>query len=287
MPYSSSSASLIAPMPKQKVATFYINRGCDASRRLALEQRLAGAGIDAVRVEAIEGLNVPNDLTAYFFEGGALCSDLSPGEVGCYASHLRVYQLLIEQELPWALVLEDDATFASNVADDIAAILAAAPEDWSLIHLCGDNRRGVRVLRQVTSCHSLVRFSRIPAGAAGYLISRAGAERMLVPKIRYWPIDTDFRRPWHFRIQVFGVQPKLFAHDEASSTIGPATSRSRGRRGLRLPSKSSWTGNPLHCPEGAAYNIKALGIWPWLSCCASNLQRHFGRKSRAGAAPQA
>src|SRR5262249_11433051 len=110
----------------------------------------------------------------------------------------------------------------------------------------------------------------------GYLISRRGAQKFLAPRPRYWPIDTDIRRPWHFGLNVFGVCPSLVAHnEEVPSIIGGRLKRSRGRRGIKLPSRASWTGNPLHDPAALPFNLGTLGTMAWVRCFAINSKRRL------------
>jgi glycosyl transferase family 25 len=224
-------------------------------------------------VSGIEGLALPADLQSYLFDEEGRCPDLSPGEAGCYASHLAVFQAICEHKIPRALVLEDDARFDPGLMKKVTAFADNAPPDWDLIHLCGGTDRAFKTLVTVPDAGALILHSRIPAGAAGYLITLAGAKKMLVPRRRHWPIDTDFRQPWHFGLLVYGIVPPLIGHDEHHSTIGAAKTRARRRRGLPVPSKTTWTGNPLHSPHGMLFNIKRLGIVNWLTCFVFNTRR--------------
>lgn len=253
--------------------TFYINRDCDADRRANIERELRKAGIAGERICAVDGLAVPDDLRDYFFANGTLCSTLKPGEVGCYASHLKALQTLIARGLDYALVVEDDAILPPDLPAIIEQVLACAPPSWDYIHLSGDSRRAVKPIASLGAQGKLVRYSRIPGGTVGYLISRAGARKFLTPSKRAWPIDTDFRRPWVFGLDIFGVAPKVIGHsDDLGSPIQALGGRARRRRGLPRPSRHSWTGNPLHCPEGTFHNIRSLGPLWWAVCSWRNLQ---------------
>ncbi|MBZ0211499.1 MAG: glycosyltransferase family 25 protein [Hyphomicrobium sp.] len=253
------------------VPTFYINRDCDEDRRAAIELELRTAGIAAERIRAVEGLAVPEDLRAYFFDAERLSSALKPGEVGCYASHLKALKTMIERGLEYALILEDDAVLPRDLRRVIDDVLACLPHSWDLVHLCGDPRRAVKPVRRLKHRGTLVRYSRVPSGTVGYLISRGGARKFLAPIKRSWPVDTDFRRPWLFGLETYGVAPKIIDHsDSLPSPIQSMGGRARARRGLPRPSFHSWTGNPLHCPEGVYYNFRALGPLSWARCSLEN-----------------
>ncbi len=258
------------------ISSFYINRDCDEGRRIAIENGLRDVGINAERVSAVDGLEVPANLEDYFFVSKKQVSQLNAGEIGCYASHLKVASIIVDRVLPSALVLEDDAILPKNFAEHLKNILATLPEGWDIVHLSGDNSRAVKPIGRLDGSHILVRYSRVPAGTVAYLISQAGAKKFLVPLKRYWPVDTDMRQPWRFKFQIYGVVPKIVGHcDELPSAIISKGERSRLRRGLPRPIRGSWTGNPLHTPHGFFYNLKILGPTWWLRCYVRNSVRRL------------
>ena len=257
---------------------FFINRCCDKERLAAVQIELGRAGIAAERIAAVDGLAVPEEFRRYFFVDGLRPTRLSPGEVGCYASHLTALKLVVDRGLDSALILEDDAVLPDRLAETVGDILAALPNGWDLVHLCANPSRAVKPVVQLDQSRQLVRYSRIPFGAVGYLISRQGAEKFLAPVERTWPIDTDFRRPWQFRMEVYGVVPKLIGHSgELKSAILSHGERARRRRGIPWPSRQNWTGNPLHSPAGAYYNMLRLGPLWWMSCWWRNTRRRLAR----------
>jgi glycosyl transferase, family 25 len=259
----------------------YINRDCDADRRANIELALRAADLKAERVPAVEGLSVPAGLRDYFFDADGLVSSLTPGEVGCYASHLKACESIAARNLDYALVLEDDALPPRDLRRIVKDVMSQLPKDWDVVHLCGTPRRAVKPLVELERGRTLVRYSRVPSGAFGYLISGAGARKLLTPIERYWPFDTDMKRPWLLGLQVYGVTPRVVAHDDASpSRILAMGGRSRGRRGLPKPSRAAWSGNPLHSPAGALYNLRALGPLWWARCGVQNARRRAANALR-------
>ena len=265
-----------------KLPVFYINRERDVARRQLIEFELKNANLSGIRIPAIGGRAIPGDLRAYF---DIDATNLTAGEMGCYASHLLALSALVANRLPWALVLEDDALLPADFAADMQSILANLPSNWDLVHLCRDPCRAVKAVAQLETGKTLVRYSRVPAGAVGYLMSSAGAVKFLAPKKRVWPIDTDFRRPWVFNLEVFGVTPFLIGHDDTrESAILSYGERARGRRGLSRPNREYWSGNPLHTVAGARFNAQRLGLGAWLRCWVSNTQTKLRRMLPLGAA---
>ncbi len=280
---TSAKADSTELLRRPVTSTFYINRDCDEGRRAFIEWHLREAEIDGKRIRAVEGLAVPGSLTHFFFNGDTQCSQLSPAEVGVYASHLMAARIVVDRGLEHALILEDDAEFPPNFMQSLKDILAQLPAGWDFVHLCGNERFATKPVARLEQSRTLVRYSRVPSGAFAYLISRTGAEKFLTPSKRFWPVDTDLRQPWRFGLRIYGVVPALVDHsDRFPSTIatGAKGERSRLRRGLPIPSRHCWTGNPLHTPEGLYFNLKTLGPLWWARCWLQNVRLRIGRKLR-------
>ena len=270
------SSSVATPATaRTPIPTFFVNRDRDEERRAAIELELENASIVGERIAGVEGLAVPWDLRPFFFDGDSPPTQLDGGEVGCYASHLKAMKIIVERRLGYALIIEDDALLPGDLNATIDSVLENLPDEWDLVHLCNEPCRAVKTLAQIGNSRTLIRYSRVPAGTVGYLVSYAGAKKFLVPVKRIWPVDTDFRRPWEFGMEVYGVAPKVIGHNgELPAAI---QSRSRRRRGIPVPSAKCWYGNPLHSPQGALYNIKALGPLRWMSCLLQNTLRRAVR----------
>jgi glycosyl transferase family 25 len=252
---------------------FYINRERDEDRRQAVEEHLRVAGTVGERIGAVEGMAVPAEFRDMFFKGSALHSRLKPGEVGCYASHLKTMQVIVDRDLDYALILEDDAILPADFQTIIAQVLARLPQGWDLVHICKDANRAVKPVAALDHGRRIVRYSRIPETTTAYLVSRTGAKKFLRPIKRYWPVDTDFRQPWRFGLEIYGVDPCIIRPGRFGSVIHDLGNHSRLRRGLPIPSAHCWTGNPLHTPEGVVFNLKKLGPTAWALCSVHNGMR--------------
>jgi glycosyl transferase, family 25 len=266
-----ASPRAVAAAVRAALPAFFINRDRDRERLKAIKAELATAEIEADRIAGVEGVAVPPHMRPQFFDGDRPYGRLDPGEIGCYASHLKVLELVVARGLSHALIVEDDALLPSDLVRRIDRILASLPPNWDFVHLCNDPCRAVKTVARLDQSHALVRYSRVPANTVGYLISQAGARKFLVPCKRMWPVDTDFRRPWQFGLEVYGVAPKIIG---TNAVLPPAiTSRSRSRRGIPIPTLDCLSGNPLHSAHGALFNIRRLGLSQWAACLAQNTLR--------------
>lgn len=71
----------------------------------------------------------PKDTTASIYT-----QPLSRGEIGCYLSHLECYRLIIEQNMPYALIMEDDMCPNANLVR-VLEQRHKFPKNWDIINL--------------------------------------------------------------------------------------------------------------------------------------------------------
>ena len=187
---------------------FFINMDRSEARLAHMKRQAVIAGVWLNRIVGVIGSDVPGDLREQFLNAdGSIASALSPGEVGCYASHLQAYRAVVERSLPFALVLEDDVDLPASLARIMGDIKAHLPADWDIVKLCNSAKRAVHTISVVSAEFDLVRFYRQPPLAGAYLISKGGAGKMLAVRTRVRPVDMEMRQPWHIGLDMYGVCP--------------------------------------------------------------------------------
>lgn len=187
-------------MPK----VFLINLDRSPHRLQFMTVQLHSQGIDFERIRAVDGDAVPAWM-ADEFKGP---HNLSPSEVGCYASHLVVAQRVVGDGLPYAIVLEDDATLDPAFLSTAEDAIAHAPAGWDYIHLSSLFKRTILSVAELPcGRHHLVRYVRHPVNTAAYIVSNRGARKWLNPMPRRRPNDLDNRFAWLQGLDVYGVYP--------------------------------------------------------------------------------
>jgi len=156
-----------------------------------------------VRVSAVNGRNLTDaELRANTTSIARMVC--TPGIIGCFLSHRKVWEETSKGPEPYRLVLEDDVivagSFPEKVAEIVREIDEACPEtrhgNWDVIFLgalgcvhpdgrhglnriaaffAGGGRRPRRTLEGAPHCH----FPRRPLGAHAYLLSKRGADKLL------------------------------------------------------------------------------------------------------------
>jgi len=250
------------------IPAFFINLEQDTDRRQSVEAQLAAAGLVAERIPGIDGDNLPEFAAPYFPK-----SLLSPGEIGCYASHLSVWRTVVARNLPCALVLEDDVQIETDAVQVISELIRVLPQGWDYVHMDG-RRRGrdfaARPLKDLPGNRKLVRYARIPDGTIAYLISNQGARTLLAPKPRSAPVDTDIRRPWFWRLDVYGISNPPFRPAGFTSIIHARGGRSRRKYKRRFDTR-------FRSPKSFVFNLGKLGPYWWARCFVENALIKAGR----------
>src|SRR5262245_23908593 len=112
------------------IPALVINLDRSTDRLAHVRAEFARVGMGFERVAAVDGTNLPASLQPYFCNAaGELISKLRPGEIGCYASHLAIWQRVAVSDTP-TLVCEDDITLPDGFRALVNATLAAAPAGW-------------------------------------------------------------------------------------------------------------------------------------------------------------
>ena len=158
----------------RKIPTYLINLKGSKDRLQEFRMRAAKIKLDFRRVNAIDGRN------AYPSATGVRLAQ--PGERGCALSHRKVARIFLRSGAPFCIVLEDDANPVRPLPD-------TAGQVRQLIREVGARRSGVDILY----LQDMKQRNRVVTGGVGtygYILSRAGARKMLfVTRGATSPID--------------------------------------------------------------------------------------------------
>jgi glycosyl transferase family 25 len=250
---------------------YLINLDRSPERLAFMQAQFDALGLEVERVPGIDGRgNIPERWRLQF-----QCGPLTSGEAACYASHLLVAEKLLASDQPCALVLEDDAEFLTGTAffEVTEAAVKAAPAGWHMLHLTSGFKRIPHRVCKLGAHHWLVRHSRLPAGSAGYILSRAGAAKLLKFRMRVRPIDMEFRYAWVIGFDLYGIHPMLIDQDHAKfSTTIDSTWRTDP------PVKHKFAPRKLSRLYGWAFVRYKLGLYGSLKCWILNLHRSANKR---------
>ena len=190
---------------------FVINLERSGQRREYMIKYLAGHGIPASIFPAVDGAKLDvADLQQQRVYDDQLANtkfsrSLSRAEIACTLSHLNIHRKMVDEDIPMAMVLEDDAMFGPEIENRLAGALSEAPSNWDILqmsHNCDEH---------VPLSANVVRFpstERMPVGSAGYLIRKSGAEKMLAHGLPIcYPADSLMGRSPRWGVVLYGFAP--------------------------------------------------------------------------------
>jgi len=213
---SPPEARAIAPV-------FVVSLASAESRRRAFAERAAATTLDWQFFEACTALapGMAVDEAAVRRNKGRA---LSPGEIGCYASHFSIWQMMIDQQIDQAIVLEDDTVVDWAYLDRLARTdLHAFGVDY--LRLYAKRPTWQRVVHRDFLQHSrtIVELIGLAYGTQGYVITRAGAA-LLVEHCRVVrrPVDDAMDRSWAHGLPNLALTPAPLFEATVASEIGAA-----------------------------------------------------------------
>lgn len=261
-----------------------INLASDSDRLGHMEQQLTELGLPFRRFGAIRGLAVPPELRERFVDTqGCPHSNLKPGEIGVYASHLSIMQGLLASDDDCLIVMEDDLHISERLPAFIAHI-KDLPPDWDIVRLSNPSKSAYVAQADLGAAGELISYLRVPNNMGCYLISKNGASKILAGlKIAIHAIDEDLRRPWDFSLITYGMSPPpVDANVLATSSIDAIGERNLAREtGIQKLLRRRRIG-PAGLRRKMAWQIQTLGVGAWLECLARSAlyraARRFGVK---------
>ena len=99
----------------QKIPIFVVSLARASDRRAAMGRHLEALGLSFEITDAVDGKALSKAELDTLMNCPAGVS-LSPGDVGCYMSHINIYRQIVDRNIPLALVLEDDASLSPGFA---------------------------------------------------------------------------------------------------------------------------------------------------------------------------
>ncbi|ERT12746.1 glycosyltransferase family 25 protein [Photorhabdus temperata] len=159
---------------------FIINLESDIERKYSILQQASSLKLDVEIINAINGKQLSKDelmkLSRDFYSNG-----MTLGELGCSLSHLSVYQKIIDENIPLALIMEDDVEINKNISSVLIALdkfNTKNPNKPRVILLNKTSEYIDTFKKGITHQHYLVNVIE-SAGTYGYVINNHAAQRLL------------------------------------------------------------------------------------------------------------
>ena len=108
------------------IPAFVISLKNEKKRREAIDQHLKTLGLDFTFIDAVDGRKMDVLQHPDYNSARRLAChgrELEPGELGCFLSHRQAYEYMIEKDLDYALLLEDDARLNENTLKTLDSLI--------------------------------------------------------------------------------------------------------------------------------------------------------------------
>lgn len=218
---------------------FVINLDSSTERMDRMSRRLNELKISFERIPAVNGRDLSDELISqitypynHFESRVRFPRTLTKGEVGCFLSHRKCWEKLIESNEEWALIMEDDIRISDSApkymlsADWIPSGVKIVQLSWSLPIQKGRIRDEVIPIDNIVDL--VAPLYPEPLGCQCYIISRefAKAALSLSEKLEA-PVDVIIFSPYFELANTFTVWRTaptfVVANEEIESDIGQRT----------------------------------------------------------------
>lgn len=227
-----------------RMSVYVINLDRSPQRWARISANLGAMGLDFERLAAVDAAQAPDAVVEAFYDEAANARHyfmpLKRGEVGCFLSHRKAWQALVDSGADMAVVLEDDVEFDAPPQPVLQALAqhldTAQPRMVKLF-----TRRAVqgRPVADVGRGHALLRPVTTPLGTQAQMLNRAAAQALLAAFPRcHEPVDVALQRWWDTGVTIWVLCPNLVR--EVSAEVGGTTLGSRASAAWPAKLRREW-----------------------------------------------
>ena len=238
---------------------FIVNLEHEHVKRAIVEEQLQREHVSYEFVRAVDGQN--DDLDQYSFlilpqwAEPFTRKTITKGEIGCALSHYFLWKRIVDEQLPYALILEDDVTIGHDFLATVEKQLEHAPE-YDLMYL---GRKPLRESSE-TIIDSFVKV-KYSYGTHAYLLTYQGAKKLvegdylqhMIPVDEYLPLLYDPDYPHKEYISYFKPIPFL-AYSVTPLLVHPIGGESY--------KSTTYHSDPYRCKFYDDYIVLSVGTSP-------------------------
>lgn len=224
---------------------FVISLKDSHARQENVNRQLTAAGINYEFFDAANGRDGYEkffdayDEREYLLNTGRVST---PGEIGCYASHLALWKRCVELNEP-IMIMEDDFKLDALFPEAVAEVEKLI-KDYGFIRFQTERRGKKKKLKQAGK-FSLYFYTKMPHSLMCYAIRPDVARAFIAGShILREPVDVFVKKTWEHQQPLFGLAPYTVSeseHSDATTISGRIkASKSPGIRFFRLLRKISW-----------------------------------------------
>ncbi|MBX2812513.1 MAG: glycosyltransferase family 25 protein [Myxococcales bacterium] len=177
----------------KRLETYLINLGRDHHRLSYMKKILGRKSLEYSRIEAVDGSNLTSEQEEYYHNTSR--RHMGKGEIGCLLSHIEAWKRIVEDNVSFGLIFEDDVHISDDFGDFIGQVELRICTESIEVHRIEWRRANITIRREIAYT-AADRFAHVLesslCGSGAYIINRPTARYLLaqVNKFR-WPIDVE------------------------------------------------------------------------------------------------
>ena len=203
--------------------TFVLNLEHNTERKKYMQDILKGIPIDYEFFPAVYGKSITNIDQFYDSKLAQKKSkrQLNAGEIGCALSHKAIYKKMIDENIPQALILEDDISLSSDFYSVYKALSEIKIGNKIVLLGTMSTKKKWKIWKnQLTADHSMYLVLNNYGGTYGYVIGLDAAKKIYYHNEKIFIVADDWK--YYRRLsQIWLVSPSIVNAEEAfPSEIG-------------------------------------------------------------------
>lgn len=231
-----------------QIPFFLINLDRSSERLSAFQDQMERLGLSFERVKAVDSCEISDEEAQRLLNKQSRRFPWDKGAMGCFLSHRRVWNIIVERELGWSFIAEDDLHIAkadpfftgdSWIPRDADVVKAETYRQRVLMAQASPLRVGRHNLRKLKSSH---------LGTGGYFLN-ASTARFLLNATEHIcdPVDTVIFDPLLGLFQqmtVYQIDPAICVQD----FLIQSTQQEKGFVSTLQSERNDWTDPTLLLP---------------------------------------
>ncbi len=172
------------------IKIFIINLQQDADKKSYMIDICKRNNLSCEFIDAIDGYSLDDKEIGHVYSSRQAIRifkrELSPGEVGCALSHLKIYHKVIDENIERAIILEDDVALCDDFSRIVENLNALPNECECLLLGYDDDIKNDLFLylsywgrKKFINEYKAVRFVKVALGTYGYMITQRGVRKLL------------------------------------------------------------------------------------------------------------
>lgn len=203
---------------------YLLNLDKSTDRLANVKPLIEGLGYPYTRISAVYGKELPQEYRESVTNSSKykilMHNEIGVGTIGCYLSHIKIWQEFLKSNHSYALIFEDDVEFEPKKLRNLTGILLSSSQEWDLVNI-DVNRHGFsKPVKQLSQLFRLVKFRARVGNTSCYLINRKAALELLRRSLPIsMPVDHYMMRSWEFGLKMRGVTPQIVHQSFGDSEI--------------------------------------------------------------------